>query len=956
MISLANVASAAAASSYYAADNYYTSDQSAEASQWLGEGAEALGMAGFVDAAVFEKVLAGELPDGSALTAQRGDRRPGLDITFSVSKSLSLVAMLGGDVRIIDALKNAVQSTLSWTEKNIAETRIWDVGHGAQKVEKSGNLVAATFLHNVNRNHEPQLHIHAVIVNATKGMDGKWHAIHNDQIYQNQHVIGAVFNAELRHHIEQLGYATTPAKNPIDGEFEIVGVTREQIEAFSSRSMEIREALDAAGRTGTPREKELAALATRSAKSPELDPAARMQNWQQTADRVGLNLTPVIADALALSARQMTIWDKLIQGLRTATEKGLAIAAKMGLTPRDGDTLVPERRGRLEPKAFATAQAVASAARDLSEREAAFKPNDLIRTTLERGGPVRVEDVEARIALLRERELLVGGEQLMTREVDLQLERQMIDTAAEGKGAANAIAAEDGLVARIQASARDLGLRRLNDGQLGAALKVLVSEDRVVAVQGGAGVGKSAALVPVAQIAKEEGRAVYALSMVGRTAAEFGGKLGLKGMTVDGFLAKYAQALDGAASPERMTTARSGLAGSVVLVDEASLVGNEKMARLIGLANQMGVGRLVLAGDTKQLLAIEAGKPYAQLRAHGVDTAHVQENLRAGSPQMKTLVAALETGDIDRAFTALKSDTVEIPFSKAPETAARLWVGQPEDERNNTLLLAAGRQTRTLANAAVQCARLDHGELGQGMQINVLDRVNATREGARQMRAWQAGNVAIFRTNLPSQNIGSGERYTVLESDGKTVQLLSSDGEITSFDPSRMPKNLKADAVSLYKNKTIAIYEHDRIRWTESDKERGLLNGELADVKRIDENGVTLSQKDGRDLHLARDDKMLERLDLAYAINVHLAQGMTAQKGIIVMGAQEGKLNNTRAFLVAVTRIVDHATLVVDNATAVARAVARNPGDKNAAQDAVKALMTPEVNSLDKEKRLDLSL
>ena len=62
-------------------------------------------------------------------------------------------------------------------------------------------------------------------------------------------------------------------------------------------------------------------------------------------------------------------------------------------------------------KAFAAAQAVASAARDLGEREAAFGRNDLIRTALERGGPVTVADIEARIETLEDKGLLIveGG-------------------------------------------------------------------------------------------------------------------------------------------------------------------------------------------------------------------------------------------------------------------------------------------------------------------------------------------------------------------------------------------------------------------------------------------------------------------------------------------------------------------------------------------------------------------
>ncbi|MGB3470008.1 MAG: hypothetical protein WBA51_04220 [Erythrobacter sp.] len=71
---------------------------------------------------------------------------------------------------------------------------------------------------------------------------------------------------------------------------------------------------------------------------------------------------------MARAAGAQTVWSRIIEGVRGVGARGLAIAGVMGLTPKDRDPLVPERLGRLEPKAFAAAQAVASAARELGER------------------------------------------------------------------------------------------------------------------------------------------------------------------------------------------------------------------------------------------------------------------------------------------------------------------------------------------------------------------------------------------------------------------------------------------------------------------------------------------------------------------------------------------------------------------------------------------------------------
>jgi len=952
MINLAAVGSASGAGKYYSQDNYYTTSELTEASQWFGSGAEALDLQDMVEEQAFVDVLSGKLPDGSEIPAVHGEHRPGLDMTFSAPKSVSLLALIGRDDRIIGALRGSVTATLGWAEKNLIKARVWDPAAKMQVVEKTRNMIAATFLHDVNRNNEPQLHVHAVIANATKASDGKWHAVHNDQLYRNQHLLGAVHNAELRARIEALGYETTPARNPIDGAFEIKGVSREAIDAFSTRREQILEAL-ARDERSSPRERELAALATRQAKNPEFTPEQRGAEWEATAARVGFDGRAMIGAAVERFAQRETFWSQAVEGARGIGTRGLAIAGAMGLTPKDGDPLVPERLGRLDPKAFAAAQAVASAARDLGEREAAFGRNDLIRTALERGGPVTVADVEARIEMLEGIGLLIGGERLMTTQSALALEYRVIALAQAGHDSVQPLGQGSDLAANLQQAARDLGLRRLNAGQERAGLDVLQSRDRVQLIQGGAGVGKSAALMPVAAMLKRDGHSLVGLAHAGRTARDFGAKLDVPASTVDSFLGRFKRVLDGTASPEKMAEARASLSGSVIMVDEASQIGNERLAKLIDLANGMNVARVILAGDTRQLPAIEAGKPFELLQKEGLATATITENLRAESPQMKALNDALDNRNLGRAFDLLKPNTVEVPFAKGPETAAKLWAKLPEGERDRTLLLASGRAMRAAANAAVQRERMTRGELdGKEQRVNVLDRVTITREGARQLKSYQDGRIVEFRTNLPTQGFRRGDRGEVKGAGDGKVQLAMADGFVRQFTPDKLPRNLSHDAVSIYQQKNIGVLKHDRIRWTDNDHQRGLLNGDIAQIESIGRHSMTVLTRDGQRHELSRGDRMLERLDLAYAINVHIAQGMTADNGIILMSEKEKMLNSTQSFLVAVTRIADSTTLVVDNVKALERDVTRNIGGKTSAIETVQS--KPAIQLPVPEKTLDI--
>ena len=128
MLSVANVRSPSAAASYFAADNYYASADADRSGQWLGEGAEKLGLTGRVETKVFDALLRGELPEGAQVGNPGQAHRPGTDLTFSLPKSWSLLALVGKDPRIVEAYRDAVIEALTWAEKNAAETRLVERG------------------------------------------------------------------------------------------------------------------------------------------------------------------------------------------------------------------------------------------------------------------------------------------------------------------------------------------------------------------------------------------------------------------------------------------------------------------------------------------------------------------------------------------------------------------------------------------------------------------------------------------------------------------------------------------------------------------------------------------------------------------------------------------------------------------------------------------------------------
>ncbi len=190
MMSIAQVRSAGSAGNYYTdKDNYYVLGSMGE--RWAGRGAEQLGLQGSVDKDVFTRLLEGRLPDGADLSRMQDGsnrHRPGYDLTFSAPKSVSMMAMLGGDKRLIDAHNQAVDFAVRQVEA-LASTRV--MTDGQSETVLTGNLVMALFNHDTSRDQEPQLHTHAVVANVTQH-NGEWKTLSSDKVGNVYHRIAGI--------------------------------------------------------------------------------------------------------------------------------------------------------------------------------------------------------------------------------------------------------------------------------------------------------------------------------------------------------------------------------------------------------------------------------------------------------------------------------------------------------------------------------------------------------------------------------------------------------------------------------------------------------------------------------------------------------------------------------------------------------------------------------------------
>lgn len=714
---MAALGGAGQASSYYTKDNYYTSEDAREASEWTGEGARQLGLQGNVELDPFAAALEGRLPDGTEIAAGPGGKhRPGIDITFSASKSVSLLALVGGDERLREVELKAVKQTIAWAEKQFAETRMQG-RDGKMTTVKTGNLVVALFAHDTNRNLDPQAYVHAVIANATRGPDGKWRALHNDKLWTGKTAMASVYNAYLRSEVEKLGYTTELSDK--HGQFEISGIPREAIMAFSTRRKEVLEAFVQLTHQND-RTRDAVTIKTRRRKATVENRQELRAEWTARAAEAGLDLPAMVAAARERSLGEKSIWDRVAGTARDSLQRGALVAAHVRdrLGGMAQDPLLSDRLWKMRPTEIAAAAAVASAIRHLSERETSFTTLKLAKAALDLGLPITIEDVERRVGVLkREGKLLAGqGErrdELTTVGAALE-ERRLIELVEAGRDrGVQVIASPEEAGKRLQAAAEQRQGFKLNIGQEAAGRLLLAATDRIVNVQGVAGAGKSSMLSAVADVAREEGRNVIGLGLQNTLVRMLERDTGIASMTIARFLGSHGRLLEPGASPQRLATARAMFSGAVVLVDEASMVSNDQALKLAALAETLQLGRLAFVGDKRQLGAIDAGKPFEVLQAAGAKTAQMNINLRARSPALVSAAAAANDYRPRDALAALKPLTTEAPGQGAAVAAAR-WLALPVETREQTMLLASGRQVRADINANVQQGLREQGVLKGG--------------------------------------------------------------------------------------------------------------------------------------------------------------------------------------------------------------------------------------------------
>ena len=502
----------------------------------------------------------------------------------------------------------------------------------------------------------------------------------------------------------------------------------------------------------------------------------------------------------------------------------------------------------------------------------------------------------------------------------VRAERRVLAAMRAGRGTGMALAEGETVEKR-------LGETRLTEGQREAVRTVLLSDDLVVGVQGHAGSGKTTMLREAKALLGNT--RIHGLAPSAAAARVLEREAGVPSRTLQYFLTRFADLTD----PDALARAREEYAGSVLAVDEASMIDTVRMGELLAIAGRLGVARVALVGDTAQLRAVDAGQPFRLLQKAGMKTAAMTEVLRQRDPELLAAVAHAREGEPGAAIEGLGERVREAPREELGFEAARRWLALPAEERKDTLLLAPTHAIRRQANEAVREGLELEGALhGRTLAVDRLVDRRLTRAQASDIGNYEPGDLAVFHRD--HYGCRRDDVCTVTGIEDGMVVLAHPDGGERRFRPS----GNAAWYLRICDTERIELRAGDRIRWTRNRKAPragapDLVNGGEAEIVGIDSRRVRFRDAEGRAFNLALADPQLRHLDHAWCSTVHSAQGRTARAAIAVLDA--GGAADRELFHVELSRVSDAFLLLTDDREALVELLEARDGIEEGALEAL---------------------
>ena len=386
---------------------------------------------------------------------------------------------------------------------------------------------------------------------------------------------------------------------------------------------------------------------------------------------------------------------------------------------------------------------------------------------------------EALASVLASPELVVlesdKGERLYTSETVLRIEDQMMNDVRASQNK------EEGTP--LDSSGVDV--KTMNPGQKNG-FNALCSGKPIVYMKGPAGSGKSFVLARMNQAAVASGFEVWGTILQGKTAEDFERDSGIKSSTIHSFLSRVE-------SGEIKLHEKS-----MIVVDEAGMVGSELMKKLVSLCNKSGA-RLRLVGDTYQIQSVSYGSALDKIAAVVGETALTQIMRQKEEWQQEASVA-FSRHDIETGLRAYH-DKGNVHFHGDQIEAIDALVAKVREDRNNPemagqsqIVICKTNADRRDINYLIRQDLIDEGRVGKESVLQ------ATGENSKIAIA--AGDRMMFLATDRNLGVRNGTTGTVKEiRDGTTYMEIN--GREISFDQNYDVKMDYAFCVTINKSQGV---------------------------------------------------------------------------------------------------------------------------------------------------------
>ena len=278
------------------------------------------------------------------------------------------------------------------------------------------------------------------------------------------------------------------------------------------------------------------------------------------------------------------------------------------------------------------------------------------------------------------------------------------------------------------------------------AIAHITGPERIAAVVGFAGAGKSTMLAAAREAWEAQGYQVHGAALAGKAAEALEESSGIESRT----LASWSYSWDHG----RGMIGR----GDVFVIDEAGMVGSRQLARFIGEAEERGA-KIVLVGDHEQLQAIGAGAPFRAI-AEQIGHVELSDIRRQRHDWQRQASVAFATHKTAEGLAAYR-DHGAIHFAESRDKAmaqiVRDYLADSEEHPHGTRVAMAHRRADVCAlNAAIRSELRNRQRLERSPGLS--DDADCGDRGDGE-----AGRELTFQTNNGKRAFAAGDRIIFLE-------------------------------------------------------------------------------------------------------------------------------------------------------------------------------------------------